>query len=391
MVVYHVAGTARRGQDGVTRVLYEYLERHRAAGLSPAVVTAVSDPDEQQRFPMVELRAVRLPIYRDYRLFIGTRSSFARAVEHIGQEPDLVHIHTPCPLGRAAVNYARNRSIPVIATYHTHFPSYLRHHRVGIVRPFVERSLLSLYHRCDRVLIPSKRLLEELRNMGLHNLEYLPHGTDTVQFHPRWASHHWRQRLGIQPGQRVILYVGRLVWEKNLRVLIELWDRMDRRRYALVLVGTGPIEARLRRLMRGALFLGYRTGLELAEAYASSDVFVFPSDTETFGNVTLEALSSGLPCVVADSPGSSDLVRHGMTGFRVRADDVDGFVLAVEAIASLPPDSMLLWRLRARLDAERFQWSHICSKLFALYRSLGHQQRLQQVEEAKLQMVPLPQ
>jgi Glycosyltransferase len=227
--------------------------------------------------------------------------------------------------------------------------------------------------------------------MRLHNLEYLPHGTDTVQFHPRWASHQWRQRLGIQPGQRVILYVGRLVWEKNLRVLIELWDRMDRRRYALVLVGTGPIEARLRRLMRGALFLGYRTGLELAEAYASSDVFVFPSDTETFGNVTLEALSSGLPCVVADSPGSSDLVRHGMTGFRVRADDVDGFVLAVEAIASLPPDSMLLWRLRARLDAERFQWSHICSKLFALYRSLGHQQRLQQVEEAKLQMVPLPQ
>ncbi len=391
MVVYHVAGTARHGQDGVTRVLYEYLERHQAAGLSPAVVTAVADPIEKKRFPMIELASVRLPVYREYRLFVGTNSSFASAVDHIGEYPDLVHIHTPCPLGRAAVRYARIRGIPVIATYHTHFPSYLRHHRVGILRPFVERSLLSLYHRCDRVLVPSKRLIEELRSMGLRNLEYLPHGTDTVHFHPRWASHQWRQQLGIQPGQHVLLYVGRLVWEKNLRVLIEFWDRMDHRRYALVLVGTGPIEARLRRLMRGAHFLGYRSGRELAEAYASSDVFVFPSDTETFGNVTLEALSSGLPCVVADSPGSSDLVRHGMTGYRVRADDVDGFVTAVEAIASLPPDSMLLWRLRARLDAEQYQWSHICSKLFTLYRSLRHQQTLQKVEGAKLQMAPLPQ
>ncbi|RMF32805.1 MAG: glycosyltransferase family 1 protein [Chlorobiota bacterium] len=370
MVICHVAGTARRGQDGVTRVLYEYVERHRAAGLEPVIVTAVADPVEQQRFRMVELPAVRLPIYRDYRVFVGTRVSFERAIEHCGREPDVLHIHTPCPLGRAALRYARRRGIPAIATYHTHFPSYLQHHRLGMLRPIVERSLLDFYRRCDRVLVPSARLFEELRRMGLGNLEHLPHGTDTALFHPRWASHQWRQRLGIRPEQRVLLFVGRLVWEKNLRLLIELWDRLDRRRYAMVIVGTGPIEDRLRRLMSDAHFLGYRAGHELAQAYASSDVFVFPSDTETFGNVTLEALASGLPCVVADSPGSADLVRHGMTGFRVRPHDVHAFLSAVEAIAALPPDSLLLWRMRARLDAERYQWSRICSTLFALYRTL---------------------
>lgn len=386
MVVCHVAGTARRGQDGVTRVLYEYVERHRAASLDPVIVTAVADPVERQRFPMVELRALRLPVYRDYKIFLGSCSAFQRAIEHLGREPEVMHIHTPCPLGRAALRFARRRGIPAIATYHTHFPSYLRHHRVGMLRPIVERTLLDFYRRCDRVLVPSARLLEELRRMGLGNLEQLPHGTDTVLFHPRWASHQWRQRLGIRPEQRVLLFVGRLVWEKNLRVLIELWDRLDRRKYAMVIVGTGPIEDRLRRVMRDAHFLGYRSGHELAQAYASSDVFVFPSDTETFGNVTLEALASGLPCVVADSPGSADLVRHGMTGFRVRPHDVHAFLTAVEAIAALPPDRMLLWRIRARLDAERYQWSHICGELFALYRSLVYSVSLPAEAGEQMQM-----
>lgn len=139
MVVCHVAGTARRGQDGVTRVLYEYLERHRAAGLEPVIVTAVADPVERQRFPMVELPAVRLPVYRDYRVFVGTRASLERAILQREREPDVFHIHTPCPLGRAALRLARQRGIPAIATYHTHFPSYLRHHRMGILRPIVER------------------------------------------------------------------------------------------------------------------------------------------------------------------------------------------------------------------------------------------------------------
>lgn len=370
MVVCHVAGTARRGQDGVTRVLYEYLERHSSAGITPMVLTAVSDPHESERFPMQQLPALRLPLYRDYKLYVGGTGQLERAIEQIGQMPTLIHLHTPCPLGRAALRYARRHKIPVLATYHTHFPSYLRHHRAGILRPLVEQSLVEFYRRCDRVLVPSRILRDELHRRGIGQARYLPHGTDTELFHPRWASVQWRQTLGIPEHRFVALYVGRLVWEKNLRLLVEVWNRLDRRRFALVIIGTGPIESSLRRLMPGAVFLGYRQGVELARAYASSDVFVFPSDTETFGNVTLEALASGLPCVVADSAGSSELVRHAATGFRVNPNDAAGFVSAIEMIAALSPENRLLWRYRGRLDAEQFQWDAVCRELFRQYREL---------------------
>ncbi|MCS7000389.1 MAG: glycosyltransferase family 1 protein [Candidatus Kapabacteria bacterium] len=370
MIVCHVAGTAQRGQDGVTRVLYEYLERHRVAGLSPLVLTAVADIKEGQRFPMVELPAIRLPVYRDYKLYTGGVGHLARAIEQTGMEPSLIHLHTPCPLGRAALRYARRVGIPVIATYHTHFPSYVRHHRAGVLRPLVERSIVDFYSQCDRVLVPSRILCQELVQRGVRSAVYLPHGTDTVQFHPRWGSRRWRSLIGIPPDKIVLLYVGRLVWEKNLRILIEMWDRLDKRRYALVIVGTGPIESRLRRSMPGAIFLGYRHGQALAEAYASSDVFVFPSDTETFGNVTLEALASGLPCVVADAPGSAELVRHSVTGYRVDPYNAEQFVEAVEALANMSPEHRMLWRWRARLDAEQYQWSRVCADLFSHYRQL---------------------
>ncbi len=370
MVVYHVAGTAQRGQDGVTRVLYEYLERHHVAGWEATVLTAVADHREAVRFPMVEMPALRLPIYRDYKLYLGGCSRIEHAIERVGIEPALFHLHTPCPLGRAALRFAQRKGIPVLATYHTHFPSYVRHHRVGALRPLIEKSLVEFYRRCDRVLVPSRILRDELQQRGVERTYYLPHGCDTKLFHPRQASKQWRQQLGISEHQCVVLYVGRLVWEKNLRVLVEMWNRLDRRRFAMVVVGTGPIEQTLSRLMPDARMLGYRSGVELAQAYASSDVFVFPSDTETFGNVTLEALASGLPCVVADSPGSSELVRHAATGYRIAPHDAAGFADAVAAIAAFPAERRLLWRYRARLDAERYQWHYICAELFRHYREL---------------------
>lgn len=370
MVVCHVAGTAQRGQDGVTRVLYEYLERHCSAGLEPVIVTAVADADQRTRFPMIEVPAVRLPVYRDYKLYAGGTGWLEKTLLRSFCEPDIVHLHTPCPLGRAALRYAKRWGIPVVATYHTHFPSYMRHHRAGLLRPMVERSLLDVYRHCNCVLVPSRMLCQWLGDRGLTNVRYMPHGVDTAQFHPRWASFQWRQKHGIAPEQIVLLYVGRLVWEKNLRVLVDVWSKLDSRRYAMVIVGTGPIDGRLRRLMPGAIFLGYRSGVELSVAYASSDVFVFPSDTETFGNVTLEALASGLPCVVADAPGSAELVRHGATGFRVEASDSAGFVEAIETLAAMSRERQLFWRIRARLDAERYQWSVVCAELFEVYRQL---------------------
>ncbi|MCX7930028.1 MAG: glycosyltransferase family 1 protein [Chlorobi bacterium] len=390
MLVCHVAGTAQRGQDGVTRVLYEYLERHRVAGLEPLVITAVADAHEREHFPMIEMSAIRLPLYRDYKLYTGTATAFEQTLDQYGIEPDVIHIHTPCPLGRAALRYVERRGIPAIATYHTHFPSYMRHHRIGVVRPFLERALAEFYRRCDRVLVPSRMLCDWLSNLGVGSARYLPHGTDIAMFNPQRASLQWRQRLGISPERTVLLYVGRLVWEKNLRVLVDVWGRLDRRRYAMVVVGTGPIQSRLRRLMPDALFLGYRSGIELATAYASSDVFVFPSDTETFGNVTLEALASGLPCVVADAPGSAELVRHGATGFRIEARDSIAFADAIETLAAMSRERKLLWRMRARVDAESYQWSSICSELFGEYRQLLHERREASTMRAQIASLSSP-
>ena len=284
-------------------------------------------------------------------------------------KPDIIHVNSPCPLGYAALTYAKKRKIPVIATYHTHFISYAKYYYLEILEPFLWLYTKGFYNNCNKVLVPSKSILSELRQHGLKRLEYLPHGVDTQAFNRSYRSIKWRKGYGID-NKIVLLYVGRLVWEKDLEVLADTYAKFESNRsLSFVIVGDGPIRQDLEKLMPKAIFTGKLIGKELSTAYASSDIFVFPSTTETFGNVILEAMISGLPCVAANKGGSKSAIKNNVTGLLAKPHDCKDFTKKVKYLIHHP-------KLRKQMAqhaveyAEKQSWNLICERLFKEYYKL---------------------
>ncbi len=318
--VAYFAGSMKPGQDGVTRVLYRLVDALESRGVPNIFFSPVMPPEGERRTQMVEVPSVQFPLHREYRLAVPGHKRFERDLKEFS--PDLLHINSPCSLGHAAVRYGNRHGIPVVATYHTHFPSYARYYGITPLTGLAWNYLRSLYNGCERVYAPSEPIMKELNTQGILNLRFLPHGVDTGKFHPGFRSQEWRERLGIQR-KSVLLFAGRLVWEKDLRTLAQAYRllRLRRNDAVLVVAGDGPARKELEGLMPGAVFLGFQSGTALSTAYASSDILIMPSTTETFGNVTIEAMASGLAPVCAAEGGACGLVQNGVTGLLTRPRD----------------------------------------------------------------------
>ena len=304
------------GQDGVSRVLHQVAAYHRARGHAVCWVTAVPDPDLLEL--QLRTRSVPVPGNAPYRMSLAWPCTLHAQLTAF--RPDMLHIHAPFWLGWAATRLARRLGVPCVATYHTDFVRYVDYHQSGFLAPLLRWHNRAVYNACTLTLVPAPSVQAQLVAEGIRRTRVLPHGVDTKAFHPRFRSTAWRQNFGAD--KCVLLYVGRLVWEKNLALLAQVLPALLARypEVVFVFVGTGPARAALERLLPQAHFLGYLAGDDLATAYASSDALVFPSATETFGNVTLEAMASGLACLVADAGGSADLVQHGVTGLKFSPD-----------------------------------------------------------------------
>ena len=282
--------------------------------------------------------------------------------------PDVVYIATQGPLGRAALSAARTLGIPAITGFHTQFHQYSSHYGLSLLRCPIVDSLRRFHNRSDTTLVPTGELREELTGLGFRNVRLLSRGVDTELFHPGRRSDGLRRSWGCPTAGPIILHVGRLASEKNLELVLRAFERTSARFPAakLVLVGDGPTHERLRQTHPEAVLTGAKVGVELAEHYASGDLFLFPSLTETFGNVVLEAMASGLPVVAFDYAAAGTCICRGENGLPVPIGDSEAFIETAVAAAG---DSARLEAMSrgARATAEQMSWRRVVGDLEKLF------------------------
>ena len=350
------------------RLVAHLLERgHEVLVVAPTI----QEPAFRHAGTLVPVPSVALPGKRnEYRLGLGlTRAVRARLDAF---RPDIVHIATPDYTALTALRYAERRGIPAVASFHTRFDTYPRYYGLAWLERYVTRYMRWFYARCVHVYPPTQSMLEELRRDGIGGeLRLWGRGVDSELFSPTRRDMAWRRGLGLGDGDVVVAFVGRLVLEKGIDVFAEAVRRAraeDPRIRALV-VGDGPERAHFEARLPDGVFVGHQSGESLARAYASADLLFNPSITETAGNVTLEGMASGLPCVAADVAGTRSFVRDGETG--LLSPPEAGAAGYARKLLQLAADGDLRARMgtaaRARTLAEH-RWPVILDEVIAHYR-----------------------
>ena len=248
--------------------------------------------------------------------------------------PDIIHLATEFAMGVTGAKVARHLGIPVVASAHTDYERYASRYNLDWFMRAGWSYLRWFYRQTSSVLCPSAFYQRHLNSRGVSNTGIWSRGVDPDRFHPMHRREEYRHALGVGPGDTLVTYVGRIAREKDLDLLIRAWQLLAPRDEAkLVLVGRGPLESEIRRMnVRGIVLAGMKHGVELSAAYASSDVFVFPSTTETFGNVLLEGMSSGLPCLAASAGGVLEFARHEANAWLVEPHSSEAIANGLERL-----------------------------------------------------------
>jgi glycosyltransferase involved in cell wall biosynthesis len=313
------------------------------------------------RFHEVLLRGMPIPRYPSLRMGVPSKRALVRLWTL--QRPDVVHIATEGPLGWSALQAALHLRLPVCSDFRTNFHSYTQHYGVGWLRKPIMAYLRKFHNRTLCTMVPTDALRRELAAEGFERLEVVTRGVDTLQFTPARRSDALRANWGADEDTLVVCCVGRLAREKNLDVLLQAFRAIEQRvpQAKLVLVGSGPLQEELQSACPGAVFAGQRRGEDLAAHYASADLFLFPSVTETFGNVTTEAMASGLPVVAFDYAAAAQVIADGEQGVRVPFGDGRAYVDAAVALAFDPARRERLGRA-ARERALQLDWDAIVQR-----------------------------
>ena len=354
--------------DGVSLTLNRLVEHLEQNGAEVLVLAPTSDdPPIEHKGTLAAVPSIAAPGRPEYRLATGFPAHLKRRLKRF--RPTLFHIATPDLLGLKALRLAHHWGIPVVASFHTHFSSYLKYYHLGAIEDLLWRYGRWFYKKCAQIYVPSESMVDVLRQRGIvDGIRLWPRGVDMNVFHPQKRSIEWRRRFGISDNEVVVSFVSRLVWEKGLDVYADVIETLSREGvpHRSIIIGDGPARSILEKRLPGTVFAGYRRGEELSAAYASSDVFLFPSETETFGNVTLEAMASGVATVCADALGSSALVRHGKTGFLAEPGNSAAFT---DHVRNLVLDRDLRTDLgRGAFErAQQYSWDAILGRMNAYY------------------------
>ena len=325
----------------------------------------------------VLVRGVPIPRYAGLRMGLPCSGKLVKLWK--AQRPDVVHIATEGPLGRSALLAAKALGLPVCSDFRTNFHAYSQHYGFGFLRRPIISYLRRFHNATQCTMVPTQALHDDLRKEGFRDLMTVARGVDVRRFDAAHRSEALRAQWGAAPDDLVVTCVGRLAPEKNLTTLIAAFDaiRREQPRARLVLVGDGPMRKELQARCPDAIFAGQRTGADLAVHYASADLFLFPSITETFGNVTTEAMASGLPVVAFDYAAAQRLIRHGENGALAPFDDTVAFVATAARTAADLANCRVLGA-RARTAVMALDWDSIAAQVEGVMAAV-----MRQVEPAE--------
>ncbi|MBZ0104851.1 MAG: glycosyltransferase family 1 protein [Sulfuricella denitrificans] len=375
-----VAMTAQRMVQGlISRYHQIQLIRPRQRDDEPAACTANYDE--------VLVPGMPVPRYPDLRVGLPARAQLLALWKQ--RRPHLVQVVTEGPLGWSAISAAKALHLPVISDFHTNFHIYSKYYGAPLTGKAIGMYLRWLHNRAHCTLVPTEGMRHELTSMGFRNLQVLSRGVDTQLFQPaRWSSL-LRQSWGVGANRLVALYVGRIAAEKNLPLLIDAFRHMQaiRPSMKLVMVGDGPERAKLQAMHPDIIFAGMRAGEDLAGHYASADLFLFSSITETFGNVVLEAMASGLPVVAYDCAAAREHIRHGENGLRAAFDDAHAFISQAQRLVADIDDARRMGR-NARLTAENIDWNRVHDRFERLVADVVQQWERCNDRKSRLSFAP---
>ena len=313
-------------------------------------------------------RGLAIPRYPDLKMGLPAKRVLKRLWSL--HRPDIVHVVTEGPLGWSALQTARMMEIPVVSDFRTNFHAYSRHYGIGWLKKPILGYLRKFHNRTLFTLVPTDAMRCTLVEAGFRNVEVIARGVDTGLFDSARRSQGLRAAWGAAPDTPVILHVGRLAPEKNLTALAAAFEAIRRSSPGarFVVVGDGPARASLEERCPGIVFAGTRTGVDLAQHYASADVFLFPSLTETYGNVTIEAMASGLAVVAFDYGAARLHIRSGWNGLLAKGEDAQGWIGLAAELAVDPLHARALGA-RAREAALELGWDRVVRRLEAVLLS----------------------
>ncbi len=323
------------------------------------------------RFHEVLMRGLPIPRYPNLRMGLPSKRALVQLWSL--HRPDVVHIATEGALGWSALQAAIHLKLPACSDFRTNFHAYSRHYGIGWLYKPIMAYLRKFHNRTQATMVPTEALRRDLEAGGFKNLSVVSRGVDVQQFSPLRRSQALREQWGVGADDLVAVYVGRIAPEKNLPTLVAAFEAISAKdpRAKLVVVGSGPQQAELQQQLPHAIFVGQRKGEDLAAHYASADLFLFPSLTETFGNVTTEAMASGLAVLAFNYAAAAQLIRNGENGCLAAMDDSAGFVQAAVAMAA---DAAARRRMgeAASLTAQALDWSSIVARFETVLDSVIH-------------------
>ncbi|MDC3160363.1 glycosyltransferase family 1 protein [Prochlorococcus sp. AH-716-G04] len=355
--------------DGIVTRLTKTIEFLTKNGDEVIVFCPEGCPDSYKGATIVGVAAMPLPLYPELKLGLPGPAVSDKLEEF---KPDLIHVVNPAVLGLGGIWLAKTNNIPLIASYHTHLPKYLEHYGMGMLEPLLWELLKAAHNQALLNLCTSTAMVNELEDKGIQRTALWQRGVDTENFRPELRSEKMREKLfgKYQNTDSLLIYVGRLSAEKQIERIKPVLDNIPGA--CLALVGDGPYRGQLEKVFENTKtnFIGYLSGEELASAYASGDVFLFPSSTETLGLVLLEAMAAGCPVIGANKGGIPDIINNGINGCLYNPDEKDnGERSLIEATKKILVDKNKKEAMRkeARKEAEQWDWNQATLQLQKYY------------------------